>query len=168
MQNEIAVAFNIIVLPLLSAIVYYGVSYLVMLRKGQTDKLWNHALIGPLILVVGIITLTVGIFEGSISSMLDDAARDIGAGMVFSGSLVGMLGSREKLRTAAGSGKHPCSLPSPIQPTPLRIRAIFLEIGKNGQVFPYVEPSRRSSLTNSICRTAWQSLVGSVLTFFLN
>jgi hypothetical protein len=106
MQNEIALGFNVIVLALLSAIVYYGVSLLAMLRKGQTGKLWNHVLIGPLILVVGIITLTVGIFECSISSLLGDAARDIGAVMVFSGSLVGMLGSRERLQSAAGSGKH--------------------------------------------------------------
>ena len=108
MQNEITLAFNVIVLVLLSAIVYYGVSLLVLLRKGETAKMWSHALIGSLILVVGIITLTVGIFEGSISSVLGNAARDIGAVMVFSGSVVGMLGSKERL-SKANTGNKPSS-----------------------------------------------------------
>ncbi|HVB12386.1 MAG TPA: hypothetical protein VNE86_04580 [Nitrososphaerales archaeon] len=41
MQNAIALAFNAIVLVLLGAIVYYGVSLLEMLRKGKTDKMWS-------------------------------------------------------------------------------------------------------------------------------
>jgi ABC-type spermidine/putrescine transport system permease subunit II len=106
MQNEITIVFNVILLVLLSAIVYYGVSLLVMLRKGETAKMWTHALIGSLILVVGIITLSVGIFEGSISNLLGNAARDIGAVMVFSGSLVGMLGSKERLGKANTSEKQ--------------------------------------------------------------
>jgi glycerol uptake facilitator-like aquaporin len=112
MQNEITLAFNLIVLVLLTAIVYYGVSLLVMLRKGETAKMWSHALIGPLILVVGIITLTVGIFEGSISNVLGNAARDIGAVMVFSGSLVGMLGSKERLNRS-----NTCEKPSSPDPS---------------------------------------------------
>ena len=112
MQNEITLAFNLIVLVLLTAIVYYGVSLFVMLRKGETAKMWSHALIGPLILVVGIITLTVGIFEGSISDVLGNAARDIGALMVFSGSLVGMLGSKERLSKASTSEKPSSPDPS--------------------------------------------------------
>ena len=112
MQNEITLAFNLIILVLLTAIVYYGVSLLVMLRKGKTANMWSHALIGPLILVVGIITLTVGIFESSISNVLGNAARDIGAVMVFSGSIVGMLGSKERLSKANTSEKQSSRDPS--------------------------------------------------------
>lgn len=112
MQNEITIVFNVILLVLLSAIVYYGVSLLVMLRKGETATMWSHALIGPLILVVGIITLTVGIFEGSISNLLGNAARDIGAVMVFSGSQVGMLGSKERLSKSNTSEKPSSPDPS--------------------------------------------------------
>ena len=63
--------------------------------------MWSSALIGPLILVVSIITLTVGIFDGSISNVLGSMARDIGAVLVFSGSIVGMASSKERfVRTA--------------------------------------------------------------------
>jgi len=54
-----------------------------MLRNGKTDKKWSSELIGPLIIVVGIITLTVGIFEGSISNVLASMTRNIGAVLVF-------------------------------------------------------------------------------------
>jgi len=54
-----------------------------MLLKGKTDKMWSSALIDPLNSFVGIITLTVGIFEGSISNVLASMTRNIAAVLVF-------------------------------------------------------------------------------------